>query len=164
MKRQHFSKIIALAVAALLPSAALAVLTESSTTGFGDGADAFTQGSFATTNFGASGVLTTRNQTGNAANNYKVYLRFDLSGMTLDRSQASAVTLSFASITARTGVGFSLFALPDGMPGDLAGGWTESTIHYNNAPANAASTTDLGFVLSPAAGTNPATPPSRSAR
>jgi hypothetical protein len=113
---------------------------------FGNGADAYVQGSNANTNFGASGVLTTRNNAGNASNNYKVYLRFDLSAISLNLAQATNVTLKFSSITTNTAIGFSLFAIPDALPGDQLSGWSESGITYTNAPATPASTTDLGFI------------------
>ena len=124
------------------------------TTGTGRGADSYVQGSAVSTNFGASGLLTTRSNAGNASNNYKVYLRFDLSSLAADLSQATSATLKFSTISANTGIGFSFFAVPDGLPGDSATGWTESGITYTNAPGTPASITNLGFITAPGADEN----------
>jgi len=119
------------------------------TTASGRGADAYVQGSFPTSNFGDSAVITTRDGIGNAANVYKDYFRFDLSNSGYDLANASSVTFSFVTLTARTGTGFGFYVLPDGQPGDASPattGWTELGITYNNAPGNAASGTATGFI------------------
>lgn len=108
-------------------------------TAFGRGADAYGQGSVPTTNFGASPLITTRSTPGNPPNNYKDYLRFDLSAAAaeIDLASASAATLSFA-VTGRNGtVTFDFYGLPDGLPGDAASGWAELGLTFGNGPGNA---------------------------
>ena len=119
------------------------------TTARGQGADAYVQGSFPTSNFGDSAVITTRDGLGNAANVYKDYFRFDLSNSGFDLANATSVTFSFVTLTARTGTGFGFYVLPDGQPGDASPattGWTELGITYDNAPGNPASGTATGFI------------------
>jgi len=112
------------------------------------GADAHVQGSQPNTNFGTSPALTARNANNNAANNYKVYFRFDLSGSGLDLANAISVTLQFTTLTARNNAGFEFFGLPEGLAADATGGWSESGIPYNNAPGNVALQDDRNFVTS----------------
>ncbi len=116
------------------------------TTAYGEGADDYVWGGDPTANYGASEQLTTRNNAGNAANNYKTYLRFDLSGSMVELANATSATLEFTAAAARTGVGFSFFGLPDGLPGDAATGWSESGLDYQNAPGNVPGAADLGFL------------------
>jgi len=119
------------------------------TTASGRGADAYVQGSVPTSNFGSSTVITTRDGPGNASNVYKDYFRFDLSNSGFDLANATSVTFSFVTLTARTGTGFGFYVVPDGQPGDAAPsttGWTELGITYDNAPGNAASGTATGFI------------------
>jgi hypothetical protein len=119
------------------------------TTANGLGADAYVQGSTLTGNYGDSGVITTRDGLGNAANVYKDYFRFDLQNSGFDLSTATSVTFSFVALTARTGTGFGFYILPDGLPGDASPsttGWQELGITYENAPGNPASGTATTFI------------------
>lgn len=119
------------------------------TTAMGNGADAYAWGQQPDANFGSSGVVTTRNNPGNPANNYKDYFRFDLSSVSgYDWANATSVTLQFSSHTTRTGVDWEFYGLPDGLPGDSLSGWTETGITYNNAPGNVADPYALGFITS----------------
>ncbi len=136
-----------------LSSAQAVILTR--TTNDGNGADSYVRGSQTNDNFGLSTTITTRNS-GTAGNNYKAYFRFDLSGLNvngvaltdLDDSQILSATFKFTTLTARDNVSFEVFAIVNGLPGDMAGGWTESGINYNNAPGNVASDTDFNFLTS----------------
>jgi len=138
----------ALCLGAVLAQPSHAVIL-TRTTADGDGADAYVRGNMTNVNFGAEGVVTTRNTPGNAANNYKTYFRFDLSGLEvngvglqdLDDSQIVNATFKFTTLTPRPNISFEVYAIVGGLPGDLAGGWTESGINYGNAPGNVESVT-----------------------
>jgi hypothetical protein len=135
-----------------LSSAQAVILTRN--TAHGSGADAYVQGSMTNSNFGSSGVITTRNTPGNAANNYKAYFRFDLSGLEvngvglndLDNSQILSATFKFTTLTVQANISYEVFAIVGGLPGDLAGGWAESGINYFNAPGNQSGTTQLNYL------------------
>lgn len=117
------------------------------TTAMGEGADAYVWGQQTTRNFGSRRVITSRNNPGNPANNYKDYFRFDLSSVSgYDWANATSVTLQFSSQTTREGVGWEFYGLPDGLPGDSLTGWTETGINYANAPGNVADPYALGFI------------------
>lgn len=116
------------------------------TTGSG-GADAHVEGSQPTTNLGTNAVLTARNSNGNAGN-FKVYFRFDLNGSGLDLANATSVTLQFTTLTARNNAGFEFFGLPQGLPADAVGGWSETGITYNNAPGNVAASDSRAYITS----------------
>lgn len=120
------------------------------TTAMGNGADAYVWGQQPDDNFGDKTLVTSRNNPGNAANNYKDYFRFDLSSVSgYDWANATSVTLQFSSQTSRSGVDWEFYGLPDGLPGDSLAGWTEMGITYNNAPGNVPGVTDLGLITSP---------------
>ncbi|MEO6053485.1 MAG: DNRLRE domain-containing protein [Chthoniobacterales bacterium] len=107
------------------------------TTADGNGADAYVQGgSAANTSFGTSADLFTG--TGGSADQvFKTYFRFDISNLTIDTSPfATPAVLSFTTIDTLSNTGFSLYLVKDGTAGDLLGGWDETNITYNNAPAN----------------------------
>jgi hypothetical protein len=120
------------------------------TTAMGLGADAHVWSHQPTRNYGDTDVITTRNIDGHPTMNFKGYFRFDLSTLSgYDWANATSVTLTFASINGSHGINWEFYGLPDGLPGDSATGWTEMGINYNNAPGNAASTSDIGFITSP---------------
>ena len=111
------------------------------TTADGDGADAFLErrdggSAHETTNYGTDGNLRTRYHAGLGLYR-KSYLRFDLSGIT-----QSIVSASF-ELTANNndsiGQVMAVYGLTDGVTGEGApggGGWSETGITWNNAPAN----------------------------
>lgn len=78
----------------------------------------------------------------NATNNIrKSWLKFDLAGQNVDFSQSGTITLTLASQSSSTEeFNIALYALDD--TGATAPTWTESTIHWNNAPGN--DTSDSG--------------------
>jgi len=132
---------------ALLSTSGLIVQADILTRTTADGgADAHVRGSESDTNFGDSAVVTARSSNGTAANNYKVYFRFDLSGSGLDQANAISVTIEFTTLTARNNAGLEFFGLPDGLAGDDVGGWTETGLTYNNAPGNVAATGDRNYL------------------
>jgi len=138
-----------IAIVLTLSTAQAVILTR--TTANGSGADAYVRGSVTNSNFGSSGVITTRNSPGGGNNNYKSYFRFDLSGLgleTLDDNNITSATFKFTTLTARDNISFEVFAIVGGLPGDLAGGWTESGINYANAPGNVESGTLATFFTS----------------
>ncbi|EDY20747.1 hypothetical protein CfE428DRAFT_1944 [Chthoniobacter flavus Ellin428] len=112
-------------------------------------ADAYVQasGTSADTNYGTQSVLAVK-QGGPTVNGLdrKTYIRFNL---------GSAPTGGFTSasfkLTATTGwpvgtaVTFSVYGLRDLSAGDVGGGWDESSITWNNAPANDTASPD-GFL------------------
>ncbi|MCX8156510.1 MAG: DNRLRE domain-containing protein [Verrucomicrobiae bacterium] len=144
----HISKVwgcLALVFCTCLNHAAVVSIT----TAMGQGADAYVWGQQPTLNFGSSGVISSRNNPGNPARNYKDYFRFDLSSVSgYDWANATSVTLRFSSQRVLSGVAWEFYGLPDGLPGDAAGGWTESGINYNNAPGNVSDPAALGFITS----------------
>jgi len=124
-----------------------ALVSVSRTTAFGDGADTYGFGGQPTTNFGLSGLVTTRNQAGNASNNYKDYFRFDL--FSVVAPTITGAELTFTPLTSRASSHtFQIFGLVDALPADLPGGWSETGLNYNNAPGNSSSTTNLGYITS----------------
>ena len=116
------------------------------TTGQGQGADTFVQQGAATTNFGSDVNLTIKGGTGTTTR--KAYLRYDLSA--LDGANALGAALNL-DVTLNNGGGagpgpaedftVEVFGLTDGDAGEL---WDESTINWNNAPANTVDNNLLG--------------------
>lgn len=101
------------------------------TTAFGSGADAYVRGgSNSGNNYGASGNITIKNG-GNSSYLRKGYLRFDLTDVDSEIFQAGVMF----DVTTRDGGEHSVnvFGLLDGA-GDF---WDESTMTWDDAPANA---------------------------
>ena len=110
---------------------------ETLSTEVGNGADAFVNsGSFANQNFGDSEHLAWKNSGVPGDFNRKSYVRFDTSSI----GQVSDATLTF-SISSISDSGFNpntdhianVFGLVDGHAGEA---WDETTVTWNNAPAN----------------------------
>ncbi|MDQ8207302.1 DNRLRE domain-containing protein [Coraliomargarita sp. SDUM461003] len=92
-------------------------------------------------NGNAGATNTVQNENGdlvikNATNNIREsWLKFDLTGQNVDFSQSGTITLTLASNSSSDATfDISLYALDD--TGTTAPTWTESTIHWNNAPGN----------------------------
>ncbi len=105
------------------------------TTNDGIGADAFVQQGAATTNFGNS-ALVIKGGAGSTAR--KVYTRFDLANKGELDALGAALTFDVAGNNTNgaappAAYTVEVFGLADGDAGEF---WDESTINWNNAPAN----------------------------
>ncbi|MEO8205050.1 MAG: DNRLRE domain-containing protein [Chthoniobacterales bacterium] len=107
------------------------------TTADGRGADAYVRGGdYSDTNFGTSEQILTR-YANSESSREKDYFRFDLSGLNIDPSKsAQTPVFSFTSESKIDSLGYNLYILNDGTPGDSVKGWEETSITYNNAPGN----------------------------
>ncbi len=113
-----------------------------STADGGWGADAQVNGTTQAThqNFGGSQIIAAKD--GGARR--KIYLRFDLKGVPLDRIAAARLRLTIASMDLTQsaqvdGITFRVFGLNDGARAGaarLGEDWPEMEITYGNAPAN----------------------------
>jgi hypothetical protein len=105
------------------------------TTDDGNGADAFVLANNANSNFGNDSAIRVKNAPGTF--NRKGYFRFDLSAVGAAPLTDATLTLIIGNSgtgTAVTGTQtFSVYGLLNGNPGET---WGESTITWNNAPAN----------------------------
>jgi len=112
-------------------------VTMSLTTGDGVGADAYVRLGTPTTNYGSATDVLTKNN-GSGSTTRKSYLRFDLSSLPQTALEA---WLSFDTFVNNEGGGgttpqeqvVNVYGLDDGDAGES---WGESTITWNNAPAN----------------------------
>lgn len=111
----------------------------------GDGADSYVRLGEPSTNYGgATSVLT--KDSGGSGTTRKGYLRFDLSEVTNDALEAALIldiAINNAGGGSTTPLEFDVevFGLLDGDAGE---GWDESTIDWDNAPANGANNGILG--------------------
>jgi methionine-rich copper-binding protein CopC len=106
-------------------------------------ADAFVRaGSDATTNFGTAPTLVVKNST-SAATHRKSYIRFDLTGQDINATPNASLqfTVSSAWVDATP---WQVYGLKNA---DVGESWGESTITWNNAPANTTGSGD-GLVSS----------------
>ncbi len=115
------------------------------TTAQGDGADTFIQLGSAGSNFGAAGQVVIKDA-GGSGTTRKGYLRFDLSAETgafLDAELLLDVVLNNSSGANPPPNEYTVrvYGLNDGHPDE---GWGESTITWNNAPANVTSNNLIG--------------------
>lgn len=129
--RASFSAVIFFAIVGAVSTSASQLVK----TNVASGADSFVRsGTEASVNYGGDTSATTKNATGNFGR--KIYVRFDLSGVTGDAVKAATLYLNSATSAADT---LNIYGLNDGLTEDSApgsGGWTESGITWNNAPAN----------------------------
>ncbi|MEO6053483.1 MAG: DNRLRE domain-containing protein [Chthoniobacterales bacterium] len=111
--------------------------TATVTTEVGHGADAYVRGGkYSDTNYGTSEHIYTH-PSDLPDYREKDYFRFDLSGLNVDPSKsADAPVFSFTTETKFDKLGYNLYILNDGTPGDSVKGWEETSITYNNAPGN----------------------------
>lgn len=105
-------------------------------TSIGNGADTYisTWPGERDQNFGADEVFFLKNDSGTGFVNRKSYLRFDLSSLAAPVTDAT-LSLSFHTDTLASGGNwtFNVYGLLDGHAGE---NWSESSINWNNAPAN----------------------------
>ena len=106
-------------------------------------ADAFVRaGSDATTNFGATPTLVVKNST-TAATQRKSYIRFDLTGQDINSTPNASLQFAVSSAWIDA-TPLQVYGLKNADAGES---WSESTITWNNAPANTTSSGD-GLVSS----------------
>ena len=159
MSRPQMSAVLCLVVAGLLATQAHAVVI---TTDQGAGADAYVRsGSFGNSNSGTDAMLLLKNRGGNEQDySRKSYARFDLSGIDLSAVSAATLNLVVDHTNLMAASGVNVFALNDLDAGE---GWGETTITWNNAPANnvdngygvdSARATDLGDAPLPGSAPN----------
>lgn len=116
-----------------------AVIEVSITTTEGNGADSYIRSSFlndaANVNFGSESIIAVKHDTGLPGNNRKGYIRFDLTSITdpiVDASLGLIYAWRSGDRPANPST-YYVYGLIDGHPGE---NWNESTITWNNAPAN----------------------------
>jgi len=124
------SSVLAVSTFVIVPVQAATV---DRTTAFGNGADAFVVSNEPNTNFGGSSQIYVKSDPFIVR---KGYLRFDLN--LIDKSNISNATLSLTYIDTNNiwnppPFTYNVYGLNDGNPGET---WNESTITWNNAPAN----------------------------
>jgi len=110
------------------------------TTADGNGADSYVQSTLggnnaANANFGSSGGVLIKHDTGLPGNNRMGYMRFDISSVT-DPIVGVSLDLSFLSFNANAGANpstYNIYGLVDGHAGEA---WGELAITWNNAPGN----------------------------
>ena len=145
MKISKFPILLATVCIAWLPSQARAI---SITTADGNGADAYVLSNAPNSNFGSSTTVQVKYAAGGVPGfQRKGYFRFDLSGVMTPLDDATLTLTIGDPVGGVPVVGlqtFSVYGLLDGDPGET---WGESTITWNNAPAN--DTSNGNGVLSP---------------
>lgn len=114
-------------------------------------ADAYVQsGASANANFGTAATLAIKRDTSGTPGDYqrKGYVRFDIPA--LSPSMLFDAKLEFTAASAGGNWRLNILGLPDGHAGE---GWGESTITWNNAPANLLTSGGGDPLLSGAGGT-----------
>jgi hypothetical protein len=111
------------------PSSSMTTLESSADAFVRAGSDATTN--FATTNFGTAPTLVVKNST-TAANQRKSYIRFDLTGQDISATPNASLQFAVSSAWADA-TPWQVYGLKNADAGES---WGESTITWNNAPAN----------------------------
>jgi len=105
----------------------------------GDGADAFVWYAQPNSNYGTEEIVAIKADSGGLLNSRKGYLRFDVSSIA-DPIDIVALSLVYTGTNAANAPAdpstYNIYGLTDGGAGET---WGESTITWNNAPANVAS-------------------------
>jgi hypothetical protein len=120
----------------IFPIAPVQATTVSLTTAFGNGADTWIEKNIPDTNLGSAGVVAIKNDDFTPFNVLfrKIYLRFDLSSTNKSQIGNGDLNLAFVDTNfSPTLSTYSVYGLNDGNVGE---NWSESTITWNNAPAN----------------------------